>query len=100
MTITRKQLYEQVWAEPMIKVAVRFGVSANYLARVCEHLNVPHPPRGYWAKLKVGNAPKQPALPISRLAARGTSGVFTHTRSNRPPSVEVGPSTRWDRRSE
>ena len=62
MTITREQLYEQVWAEPMMKVAARIGVSSNYLARVCEHLNVPHPPRGYWAKLKVGTAPKQPPL--------------------------------------
>ena len=50
----------------MTTVAARYGISANYLARVCAHLNVPHPPRGYWAKLKVGRGPKQPDLPPAR----------------------------------
>jgi hypothetical protein len=55
MSITREKLYEEVWAEPMTVVAARYQVSGNFLARVCVALNVPHPPRGYWAKLKVGN---------------------------------------------
>ena len=50
----------------MTTVAARFGVSANYLSRVCDHLNVPHPNRGYWAKLSVGNAAKRPPLPVAR----------------------------------
>ena len=66
MTVTREQLFHEVWAEPMITVAARHEVSGNYLARVCAHLNIPHPPRGYWAKLKVGNVPKQPSLPPAR----------------------------------
>jgi hypothetical protein len=66
MSVTREKLYEEVWAEAMTTVAARYDVSGNYLARVCQHLNVPHPPRGYWAKLKVGKAPKQPALPEPR----------------------------------
>jgi hypothetical protein len=36
------------------------------MARVCTLLNVPRPERGYWAKLTVGKAPKQPALPEPR----------------------------------
>jgi len=36
------------------------------MARVCALLNVPRPERGYWAKLAVGKAPKQPALPDPR----------------------------------
>src|SRR4051812_47181353 len=66
MSITREELYEAVWAEPMTVVATRFEVSANYLARVCYHLNVPHPPRGYWAKLSFGKKPKRSALPDAR----------------------------------
>lgn len=61
--ITRQALYELVWAEPMLKVAARFGVSASYMARVCTALNVPRPERGYWAKLAFGKAPAQPPLP-------------------------------------
>ena len=54
----------------MTKVAARYGVSFNYLARVCESLNVPRPARGYWAKLQVGKAPKQPVLPPLPLSER------------------------------
>lgn len=50
----------------MTKVAAWYGVSANYLARVCEHLNVPRPARGFWAKLSIGNAPERPPLPEPR----------------------------------
>src|SRR5262245_3811341 len=54
-SVSRDDLYTLVWTEAMTTVAARFGISANYLARVCDHLNVPHPNRGYWAKLSVGN---------------------------------------------
>lgn len=57
MAVTREKLYEEIWAEPMTKVAVRYGVSSSFLARVCERLNVPRPPRGYWAQLEVGKLP-------------------------------------------
>lgn len=64
--LTREALYALVWAEPMLKVAGRFGVSSSYLARVCTLLKVPRPERGYWAKLAVGRAPPVPDLPESR----------------------------------
>lgn len=50
----------------MTTVAKRYNVSSSFLARVCEQLNVPRPPRGYWARLKVGRAGKQPPLPEPR----------------------------------
>jgi hypothetical protein len=64
--VSREALYEMVWSEPMLRVAARFGVSSSYMARVCTLLNVPRPERGYWAKLAVGKAPKQPPLPKPR----------------------------------
>lgn len=63
MSVTREELFEAVWSGPMIVVAKRYKVSGSFLARVCAHLKVPHPPRGYWAKLKVGRAPPRPTLP-------------------------------------
>lgn len=66
LPVTREELYEQVWSEPMLKVAARFGVSSSYMARVCTRMNVPRPALGYWAKLAVGKAPKQPPLPEAR----------------------------------
>ena len=64
--VSREALYKMVWSEPMLRVAARFGVSSSYMARVCTLLNVPRPERGYWAKLAVGKAPKQPPLPEPR----------------------------------
>jgi hypothetical protein len=66
MNVTREKLYEEVWAEPMTTVAKRYDVASGYLASVCEQLNVPRPPRGYWQQLKVGRAPKKPKLPDPR----------------------------------
>src|SRR5689334_735101 len=66
MSLTREQLYAQVWAEPMTTVAAQYHVSSNYLARVCRSLRVPHPPRGHWAKLRVGEVGNRPPLPAAR----------------------------------
>lgn len=64
--LSREQIYELVWKEPMLRVGERFGVSSSYMARVCTELRIPRPPRGYWAQLEFGKAPAQPALPPSR----------------------------------
>lgn len=61
-SIAREELYEFVWAMPMIKVAGKFQVSGSYLARICTALQVPRPERGYWAKLAVGKASEAPPL--------------------------------------
>jgi hypothetical protein len=66
MGVTREQLYGEVWAEPMIEVAARYELSSNYLARVCAHLNVPWPRRGYWAQVNAGKTPGHPQLPAAR----------------------------------
>ena len=50
----RNKLYEEVWAEPTQKVAARYGISDVALAKVCRQLQVPKPPRGYWAKKAAG----------------------------------------------
>lgn len=63
--ISREDLYEQVWATPINHLAEKFRVSGSYLARVCEVLNVPRPPAGYWQKKAVGKAVPRPELPVA-----------------------------------
>ena len=63
MAVSRHQLYDEVWAEPMTTVAMRYHVSSSFLARVCERLGVPRPPRGFWAQRAVGIKLEQPTLP-------------------------------------
>ncbi|MDR2071917.1 MAG: tyrosine-type recombinase/integrase [Spirochaetaceae bacterium] len=59
----REKLYEEVWAEPVTVVAARYGITDTGLRKVCRRLNVPHPPPGYWAKVKAGKAVEKPELP-------------------------------------
>jgi len=63
----RKVLYEQVWSEPALTVAKGYGFSSVWLGKVCRQLNVPVPPRGYWARLWSGNKGKKPPLPKLRM---------------------------------
>lgn len=62
-TYERTVLYGEVWAEPMGTVASRYGISDVMLKKICKQLEVPTPPRGYWAKLKAGLKPEIPKLP-------------------------------------
>ena len=51
MRISREELYEKVWREPISRLAGSYGVSNVALAKRCRALNVPLPPRGHWAKI-------------------------------------------------
>jgi len=46
VTISREDLYAQVWATPMMQLAARYGISGNGLAKICRRLQVPIPARG------------------------------------------------------
>ena len=61
--ITRKELYKQVWAEPMSKLARKYGLSDVGLAKICKKHNIPRPPRGYWAVKAAGYDARQLPLP-------------------------------------
>lgn len=85
----RDKLYEEVWAEPVIRVAERYGVSDVALAKTCRRLGVPLPPRGYWARVKAGQAPKRPAL-IARRAEEPVRLVSRYVnRPPRPPELDT-----------
>jgi hypothetical protein len=62
-TVTREQLYEQVWSVPIWTLCQQYGLSDNGLRKICKRLNVPVPPRGYWAKVEAGHKVRKVALP-------------------------------------
>src|SRR6266550_7915250 len=62
ITLTREQLYDFVWKEPVRAVAARYGLSDRGLAKICVRLHVPLPGRGYWAQKAVGREPPRPRL--------------------------------------
>lgn len=64
--VTREELYQMVWDKPMIRLAEEFGVTGSGLAKVCDRLNVPYPPRGHWAKKEAGKPVVTLKLPRRR----------------------------------
>lgn len=59
----RDVLYDEIWREPATEVAKRYSVSSVALGKICRALDVPTPPRGFWARHVAGNAPPRPELP-------------------------------------
>jgi len=53
-TLTREQLYDLIWSEPMQRLARQIGISDVAIAKHCRKLGVPVPERGYWNKLQAG----------------------------------------------
>jgi hypothetical protein len=62
-SLTRKELYELVWSEPLSTLAPRFGISGSGLKKTCAKAEVPVPPRGHWAKKQAGKRTVQMPLP-------------------------------------
>jgi hypothetical protein len=62
ITLTRQELYTQVWAEPVDTVAKRLGLSNVGLGKLCRRHQIPVPPRGYWARKEVGKADPIPPV--------------------------------------
>lgn len=63
ITVSRTQLYREVWAEPVRTVAERYHVSDVALAKACRRHGIPIPGRGYWAKVRAGYTPQRAPLP-------------------------------------
>ena len=51
LSLTRRELYDLVWAKPRSEIAKQFEISGVRLGKLCREMNVPAPPRGYWANV-------------------------------------------------
>ena len=60
--LSRKELYELVWSEPMKILAPRFGISDVALRKTCARAEIPTPGLGHWAKKTAGKNTSQEAL--------------------------------------
>lgn len=58
----RDVLYQQVWSMPVLQLAKGYGISNSGLKKICLQLDIPIPPAGYWAKIRVGRAVGPPPL--------------------------------------
>jgi hypothetical protein len=88
-TFTRQELYDLIWAEPMSKLAQRYGISDRGLAKACAKANIPVPKRGYWAKAQAGQKLKRPTLPPN---ADGGDKVVIDPPAPSPPPPAPPPT--------
>lgn len=65
ITLTRKELYDLVWAEPLSRLAKRFKISDNGLRKICKRMNIPTPAMGYWQKIQYKKKVSIANLPIN-----------------------------------
>jgi integrase len=89
--ISRKDLYELIWSEPITTLAQRFGISDVGLAKVCRRSGIRAPPRGYWAKIAVGGTILRPDLP-ERADLGSRAIMFRVNRNHRSDSSPSRPN--------
>jgi hypothetical protein len=63
--LSRGELYDLVWSEPILSLARRFGLSDNGLRKRCRAMNIPTPPKGYWRQVELGAKPRRLPLPTA-----------------------------------
>lgn len=61
--LSRTELYDLVWREPLNKLAARFQMSDVALRKRCIKHRIPLPGRGYWRRLETGGAVRRAVLP-------------------------------------
>ena len=63
LRLDRPALFERVWSTPVDTLAKEWGLSGRGLAKACRRLQIPVPPRGYWARVAAGQRVRRPKLP-------------------------------------
>ncbi len=78
--LSREELFALVWERPATEVARELGISDVALGKLCRRLQVPKPPRGYWARVASGKKPRRP--PLQEYRAEIEKRLRKQARSN------------------
>ncbi len=87
--ISRTDLYNLVWSEPMTHIAKKYGLSDRGMAKLCERNGIPVPPRGYWAKHSSGK--KIPRAPLLSFSDKDLNNEIRIRQT--PPPTLIAPNT-------
>ena len=91
--LTRDQLYDLVWSEPMQRLSTQIGISDVAIAKRCRKVGVPVPERGYWNRLHAGKRVVKAILPdrdlvtINRIEMSGTLPAELRSRLKGEPGM-------------
>jgi hypothetical protein len=86
----RVELYNEVWHQPLVKLAKKYGISDVRIGKVCRKLKIPHPGRGYWAKRAIGIAVAQLSLQVFK-DAPVVRRLKAKSRRRKPPNSDRVP---------
>lgn len=92
--LTRGELFERLWREPLSRVAGELGLSATGLAKICDRTAIPYPTRGHWAKAKAGRPPPPPELPPAPEGVGERLAIAPGGAVPRRPRVRMGTDAR------
>lgn len=92
-SLTRDQLYDLVWSEPIQVLGPRYGMSDVGLKKVCKRMRIPTPGRGYWAQKAVGKAPRRIPLPKLPASVSVSQQSITFGRPPKPSPKEAETAT-------
>ncbi|WP_081965719.1 hypothetical protein NYE80_07595 [Paenibacillus sp. FSL H7-0357] len=81
----REILYNEVWLAPVTEIAKRYAVSDVAIRKICQSLDIPTPPVGYWAKLRADKPVTRIPLPIS---SKPTKKSGARTGTDFTPQIE------------
>lgn len=84
--LDREELYRDVWSKGAGLVARKYDLTEGDIRKACFALDVPRPARGYWSKVKAGNAPPAPPLPPS------SASTYVCTTVKRKPTLGKEPT--------
>lgn len=63
--LTRKQLYDEIWAVSVAGVARKYNLNYGKLIATCKVENIPFPSSGYWTKKNMGKDVSNEAVELS-----------------------------------
>lgn len=63
ITITRKQIYDEIWKISVAGMAKKYAMPYTHLLKQIKAADIPIPPSGYWTKLAYGKPTEKPELP-------------------------------------
>jgi AcrR family transcriptional regulator len=93
-TISRRALYERVWAKPMTVVAQDLNLSRNGLAKICDRLLIPYPGRGFWKRSGSSDRTVRPPLPAPPAGADARVFLSDERAKSRRRRTRLAPQVR------
>lgn len=90
--LSRQTLYDRIWADPVRTVAHELGISDVGLKKICRRADIPVPERGYWTRLRAGQAVKPTRLPLRGPGMPETVHIGEHAQfgfARRDPEAEL-----------